>query len=140
MPRGTSLPQPCLGEPAPLTAALPHMGHAWLAPPCACWVQGISSEVGAFVAGVMLTATDQQEVMLHQLEPVSRFFLALFISSTGLVLSPRFLLHHLPVLAMGVMVVIIAKTCLVSWGEAGCAVGCGGVSWVEGRGWPGGVG
>eukprot|EP00887_Chlorella_sp_A99_P006080 scaffold22.g6080.t1 len=58
--------------------------------------------------------TQRQEAALHQLQPVSRFFLALFIASTGLVLSPRFLLHHLPVLAAGVMVVIIAKTGLVA--------------------------
>lgn len=46
-------------------------------------------------------------------EPLTQFFLALFISSTGLVLSPTFLLHHLPLLAAGATLVVISKTVLV---------------------------
>ena len=76
-------------------------------------VQGLSSELGAFVAGVMLSSTDQQEHCLHQLTSIRHFFMSLFISTTGLVMSPRFLLQHLPVLAGGVLVCIICKTCLV---------------------------
>ncbi len=34
------------------------------------YLQGLSTELGAFVAGVMLSATDQQENALHQLEQV----------------------------------------------------------------------
>jgi hypothetical protein len=33
-------------------------------------LQGLSTELGAFVAGVMLSTTDQQEHALHQLEQV----------------------------------------------------------------------
>lgn len=33
-------------------------------------MQGLSTELGAFVAGVMLSTTDQQEHALHQLEQV----------------------------------------------------------------------
>ncbi|KAL4429184.1 hypothetical protein ABPG77_010163 [Micractinium sp. CCAP 211/92] len=76
--------------------------------------QGVSAELGAFVAGVMLSATEQQETVLHHLEPLTQFFLALFISSTGLVLSPTFLLHHLPLLAAGATLVVISKTVLIS--------------------------
>ena len=64
--------------------------------PCA---QGLSTELGAFVAGVMLSATDQQEHALSQLEHVKHFFLSLFIASTGLVMSPGFLMQHLKILA-----------------------------------------
>lgn len=74
---------------------------------------GVSAELGAFLAGVVMSSTEQQEAVLHQLEPVSHFFLALFIASTGLVLSPRFLLHHLPVLGAGVMLVVVAKSLLI---------------------------
>lgn len=61
--------------------------------------QGLSTELGAFVAGVMLSSTDQQEHALSQLEHIKHFFLSLFIASTGLVMSPGFLMHHLRVLA-----------------------------------------
>ena len=62
-------------------------------------MQGLSTELGAFVAGVMLSATDQQEHALSQLEHIKHFFLSLFIASTGLVMSPGFLMQHLRVLA-----------------------------------------
>lgn len=63
-------------------------------------------------------------------EPVAQFFLALFVSSTGLVLSPVFLFNHLPLLACGAMAVIVAKTLLVrgraggAWEGARCACIC----------------
>ncbi|KAK9819825.1 hypothetical protein WJX72_002802 [[Myrmecia] bisecta] len=75
---------------------------------------GLSTELGAFVAGVMLSATDQQENALHHLENIKHFFLSLFVSSTGLVMSPKFLMQHLPVLAGGVLLCIISKTVLIS--------------------------
>lgn len=74
----------------------------------------MSTELGAFVAGVMLSVTDQQEIALHRLESIKSFFISLFISSTGLIMSPVFLMQHLPVLMLGVLVVILAKTVLVS--------------------------
>lgn len=51
--------------------------------------------------------------LLSSAEPITHFFVALFIASIGLILSPIFLLNHLTVLAAGVSVVVIAKTALV---------------------------
>ena len=75
--------------------------------------QGLSTELGAFIAGVMLSATEQQENALAQLQHVSQFFVALFVCSTGLVMSPTFLAQHLRVLAGGLVVTVLAKTVLV---------------------------
>lgn len=77
-------------------------------------MQGLSTELGAFISGVMLSTTDQQEQALHLLENIKHFFMSLFISSTGLIMSPRFLLQHLPVLAGGVLLTVVSKTVLVS--------------------------
>lgn len=44
---------------------------------------------------------------------VKGFFMSLFIASTGLVMSPRFLAAHLPVLAAGMFLVILGKSLLV---------------------------
>ena len=77
-------------------------------------LQGLSSELGAFVAGVMLSATEQQEFTLHQIESIKAFFLSLFICSTGLVMSPVFLMQHLRILAGGVVLTIASKTLVVS--------------------------
>ena len=81
---------------------------------CEVTVQGLSTELGAFVAGVMMSATEQQENTLHQLEPLKQFFLSLFICSTGLIMSPTFLAQHLRVLAGGLVVTVLSKTVLVS--------------------------
>lgn len=65
---------------------------------------------------------------------MSQFFLSLFISSTGLVLSPVFLMSHLPLLAMGAVAVVVTKTVLVrhSWGRGQysgwCEEGGGGIA------------
>ena len=75
--------------------------------------QGLSSELGAFVAGVMLSATEQQEFTLHQIESIKAFFLSLFVCSTGLVMSPVFLMQHLRILAGGVVLTIASKTLVV---------------------------
>lgn len=75
--------------------------------------QGLSTELGAFMAGVMLSATEQQDSALHQLENIKGFFLSLFICSTGLVMSPVFLAAHMRVLAGGVLLTVLAKTVVV---------------------------
>ena len=70
---------------------------------------GLSTELGAFVAGVALSATDARERATAVLEPIKSLFLALFISSTGLVMSPSFLLAHARVLAGCVLLTVAAK-------------------------------
>jgi Kef-type K+ transport system membrane component KefB len=66
------------------------------------------------MAGVMLSATEQQDSALHQLESIKGFFLSLFICSTGLVMSPVFLAAHMRVLAGGVLLTVLAKTVVVT--------------------------
>ena len=39
--------------------------------------------------------------------------MSLFIASTGLIMSPRFLAAHLPVLAAGMFLVVLGKSILV---------------------------
>lgn len=46
-------------------------------------------------------------------QQVKGFFMSLFIASTGLIMSPRFLAAHLPVLAAGMFLVILGKSILV---------------------------
>ena len=85
--------------------------------------QGLSTELGAFVAGVMLSATDQQEHCLALLEHLKQFFLSLFVSSIGLVISPTFLAQHLRVLVGGLVLTIACKTILARPGGACMSTG-----------------
>lgn len=75
---------------------------------------GISAELGAFMAGAALSATEYQEQTLHAVEPTSNLFLALFVCSTGLTIPPAFLTEHILVLASGVALIIAAKTLLIA--------------------------
>jgi len=75
---------------------------------------GVSAELGAFLAGVLLSVTDQQETIMGAVEPVGHLFLALFIASTGLTIPPAFIAEHLLVLAAVVAVVVTAKTLLIA--------------------------
>ncbi len=75
---------------------------------------GVSAELGAFLAGVLLSLTDQQETIVNAVEPVGHLFLALFIASTGLTIPPAFIAEHLLVLAAVVAVVVTAKSLLIA--------------------------
>ena len=75
---------------------------------------GLSTELGAFVAGAALARTDQRERAAAALEPAKSLFLALFIASTGLVMSPPFLLAHARVLAGAFLLVVAAKAAIIA--------------------------
>ena len=75
---------------------------------------GLSSELGAFVAGAALAPSDQRERAAAALEPTKALFLALFIASTGLVMSPRFLLAHARVLVGGLLLTVAVKAGVVA--------------------------
>jgi Kef-type K+ transport system membrane component KefB len=71
-------------------------------------------ELGAFVAGVAVSATPYADQTLHSLEPFRNIFTALFLTSIGLIMNPYFLWLHLDVLVMSVFAVIIFKTTLIA--------------------------
>jgi predicted Kef-type K+ transport protein len=73
---------------------------------------GISGELGAFLAGVLLSSTEQQEAVLAAVQPASYLFLALFVASTGLTIPPSFLAEHFLVLTAGTLTIVIAKSLL----------------------------
>lgn len=73
---------------------------------------GISGELGAFLAGVLLSATEQQDAVLAAAQPATHLFLALFVASTGLTIPPSFLAEHFLVLTAGTVTVVIAKSLL----------------------------
>mmetsp|Transcript_10713 Transcript_10713/g.29780 ORF Transcript_10713/g.29780 Transcript_10713/m.29780 type:complete len:605 (+) Transcript_10713:68-1882(+) len=75
---------------------------------------GISAELGAFMAGAALSTTEDQQAILHAVEPTSNLFLALFVCSTGLTIPPAFLIEHFMVLASGVALIIAGKSILIA--------------------------
>jgi Kef-type K+ transport system membrane component KefB len=75
---------------------------------------GISAELGAFMAGASLSATEDQQMILNAIEPTANLFLALFVCSTGLTIPPAFLIEHFMVLASGVALIIAGKSFLIA--------------------------
>lgn len=75
---------------------------------------GLSMELGAFLAGVAVSATPYAEKTLHSLEPFRNIFTALFLTSIGLIMNPHFLWLHLDVLLLSVCSLVIFKTTLIA--------------------------
>ncbi|CAI6009290.1 unnamed protein product [Closterium sp. NIES-65] len=75
---------------------------------------GLSLEVGAFIAGLMLSGGTYSERTLHQVEPVRNMFAALFLASIGMVMHPMFLWQHKDILLLALAVVFLGKTLLVA--------------------------
>jgi hypothetical protein len=62
----------------------------------------------------MVSASEHGERTLHAIEPVRNVFAALFISSIGLLLNPRFLWSHRAALLTCLALVVAAKTALTT--------------------------
>jgi len=75
---------------------------------------GLSIELGAFVAGVMVSTTPFAEQTLHHIEPIRNIFAALFLASIGMIMNPYFLWVHLDVLFATLLVVIAFKCSLIT--------------------------
>ena len=59
---------------------------------------GLSIEMGAFVAGTMISSTEHAQRTLHHVEPIRNLFAAMFLASIGMVINPSFLWLHLDIL------------------------------------------
>lgn len=75
---------------------------------------GLSLELGSFAAGVMISTTEFAHHTLEQVEPIRNLFAALFLSSIGMLIHVQFLWNHIDVLLASVILVIIAKTVVVT--------------------------
>ncbi|MQM02773.1 hypothetical protein Taro_035547, partial [Colocasia esculenta] len=71
---------------------------------------GLSLELGAFVAGVMISTTDFAHHTLDQVEAIRNLFAALFLASIGMLIQVQFLWSHVDILLASVILVIVVKT------------------------------
>ncbi|PIN09484.1 putative K+/H+-antiporter [Handroanthus impetiginosus] len=76
---------------------------------------GLSLELGAFAAGVMISTTDLAQHTLEQVEPIRNLFAALFLASIGMLIHVHFLWNHIDILLAAVILVIIIKTIVVTF-------------------------
>ena len=72
----------------------------------------LSSALGAFVAGILVTATRETQWVHHALEPFRVVFVAIFFVSVGLLVDIPFITSHAAQVILLVVVVLISNTIL----------------------------
>jgi len=75
---------------------------------------GLSLALGAFVAGLVVSEADLSAQILGELLPVRDIFAALFFVAVGLLVDPRTLLEHAPLVALFTVVVLAVKSALAA--------------------------
>ncbi len=71
---------------------------------------GISAALGAFVAGIMISAAKETQWVHEKMEDFRVLFVALFFVSIGLLMDLKFIENHLWVIMLIVAVVFVLKT------------------------------
>ena len=74
---------------------------------------GLSLEVGALFAGLAVAGSRTLRSAAQSLDPVAKVFSALYFASVGLVVSPVFVLQHLPLLLAVLAFVVGLRAALV---------------------------
>ncbi|MBC7882710.1 MAG: cation:proton antiporter [Anaerolineae bacterium] len=75
---------------------------------------GLGIEMGAFVAGLMISEVEYADAALDRVLPMRDVFATLFFASIGILIDPGFLLVNAPVLIGLVAVVMIGKALIVT--------------------------
>ncbi len=75
---------------------------------------GLSSEIGAFIAGLMISEVEYADQTLAYVEPLRDVFAALFFAAIGMLIDPRFIADHLTLILGLVGLVMVGKFCLVA--------------------------
>jgi CPA2 family monovalent cation:H+ antiporter-2 len=82
------------------------------------YLVGLSFAFGAFIAGMVLSESDYGHQALSDIIPLRDLFGLLFFASVGMLLDPRFLISHLPLIVLLVIVVSLGKGCIfaaIAW-------------------------
>ena len=75
---------------------------------------GFSIEMGAFVAGLMISDVEYADQTLAYVEPLRDIFAALFFVSVGMLIDPIFLWNHLELILGLVALVLLGKFLIVT--------------------------
>ncbi len=68
---------------------------------------GISPELGAFIAGLMISNTEYSHQTLGYMQPFQDVFLSIFFISIGLMIDVSFFIMHLPIIMLLTILVLI---------------------------------
>lgn len=74
---------------------------------------GFSAELGAFLAGLLLSATPFRHQLSGQIGPVRDLFIAVFFTAVGMQLNPSTLVHGWWIIGLGLIVMLVVKAGLI---------------------------
>jgi monovalent cation:H+ antiporter-2, CPA2 family len=75
---------------------------------------GLSIEMGAFVAGLMISEVEYADQTLAYVEPIRDVFAALFFAAIGMLIDPLFLWNNLDLILGLVFIVFIGKFVIIT--------------------------
>lgn len=73
---------------------------------------GLGLEIGAFLAGIVLSESDYAHEAFSQVRPLRDVFASLFFVSVGMLLDPQFFARHWQAITLVVLVIILGKSLL----------------------------
>ncbi|WP_254174819.1 cation:proton antiporter domain-containing protein [Planktothrix pseudagardhii] len=74
---------------------------------------GFSIEMGAFVAGLMISEVEYADQTLTYVEPIRDIFAALFFVAVGMLIDPVFLWQHLELIIGLMVLIVVGKTLII---------------------------
>jgi CPA2 family monovalent cation:H+ antiporter-2 len=83
------------------------LGAAYLAQ-----ISGLSLELGAFLAGLVISESDYAQEVFSQIRPLRDLFASLFFVSIGMLLEPDVVLRYAPAVAAVVATIVLGKAIL----------------------------
>ncbi|MCC2669305.1 MAG: trkA [Armatimonadetes bacterium] len=83
------------------------LGAAYLAQ-----LNGLSLELGAFLAGLVISESDYAQEVFSQIRPLRDLFASLFFVSIGMLLEPAIVAQHAPAVAAVVVTIVVGKSIL----------------------------
>jgi len=75
---------------------------------------GFSIEMGAFVAGLMISEVEYSDQTLTYVEPIRDIFASLFFVAVGMLIDPLFLWQHLDIILALVGLVLLGKFLIIT--------------------------
>jgi CPA2 family monovalent cation:H+ antiporter-2 len=75
---------------------------------------GLSTALGAFVAGIVISESEYSHQVLADVLPFRETFNSLFFVSIGMLLDPGFLLGHLGIVSIAALAVVAGKTAITA--------------------------
>lgn len=76
-------------------------------------LMGISPALGAFLAGVVISESQEHHAIFAETRPLRDLFVALFFVTLGLLVNPSIVFSNLPLIALLTLTVLILKSLIV---------------------------